>query len=120
MAKGPVYVSSGGCCSTRHVTLGDDEALVPAWRLRLVKRRLSSLIDDRKVWVCACYGQLWWPAIGCSFTYLLSQQRIQEADRQKATSVMRGMHNCLWDVGDGITFFGQNLSKCVTSRLNQA
>lgn len=33
---------------------------------------------------------------------------------------MRGMHNCLWDVGDGITFFGQNLSKCVTSRLNQA
>lgn len=30
---------------------------------------------------------------------------------------MRGMHNCLWDVGDGITFFGQNLSKCVTYSL---
>ncbi len=52
MANGPVYVSSGGCCSTRHVALGDDEASVPAWRLRLLKRRLSSLIDDRKVGLC--------------------------------------------------------------------
>jgi hypothetical protein len=34
------------------VALGDGEVLVeavPAWRLRLLKRRLSSLIDDLKV-----------------------------------------------------------------------